>query len=283
MSNDNRNERCGATDAAVILGIAPKKTAWELAAEKTGRLEPWAGNEATRAGNRLESAILDQAEEDLGSLDRNQLVWAPSAGFPLAAQLDGIVKASGQPVDAKTSGIVGPVFGHWGDEGSDDVPTYYLVQLLIQCYCSNADLAHLYALLGGRGIVAYQVQHDRKISAQIVERCGEWWQKHIVEGIEPDRSEAPALEVVKRLKRVPSKVIDLDDAALALADTWELAKTRKSAALKELDTAQAELLLALGDAEAANLPDGRYLTYLVTNRKGYVAKPSSYRQLRMKD
>lgn len=279
---ESRNSRCGASDAAAILGLSPYRSAWEVWAEKSGRLEPGKGSDATSMGQRLESPILDVAEAELGPLSRGDLVWLPRLALPLASTLDARVKATGIPCEAKTSGIVGPLYGTWGDDGSDAVPESYLVQVTLQMVCCEADMAHLYALLGGRGIVRYRVLRDDDLANTLVDRLARWWDRHIVQGIEPARDEPVPLEVAKRLRKTPHKVTTFSDDAQPVIDEYEAAKAEKSAAEKRADAAQAALLLLLGDAEAAGLPDGRILTHSEQFRKGYTTKDTSFRVLRIK-
>lgn len=278
----DRNQRCGASDGAAALGLSPRRTAWETWAEKSGRLEPFAGNEATRMGQALEATILDVAETELGPLSRGDLVFADGTDFPLAATLDARVKSSGVPVEAKTSGIVGPIYGEWGDPDSDVVPQYYLVQVMLQMICTGAEFAHIYALLGGRGVVRYRAVYDAELARELTERLARWWQRHIVEGIEPARTEPVPLEVVKRLRRQPSKTIALAPEDLVTVAEYEDAKAIKSCAAKSCDAAQAKLLMLLGDAEAAELPDGRTLYYQLQKRKGFTVAESEFRAMRIK-
>lgn len=277
-----RNSRCGASDAAAILGLSPYRSAYETWLEKTGRIEPTDGNDATRMGQRLESPILDVAEAELGPLARNELVWLPKLDLPLASTLDARVRATGVPVEAKTSGIVGPLYGTWGDAGSDTVPEAYLVQVTLQMVCCEAEFAHLYALLGGRGIVRYRILRDGELAEALIERLAGWWNRHIVLGIEPERDSPVPLEVAKRLKKTPSKVVAFDDSATPVIAEYEAAKAEKSLAEKRADAAQAALLLLLADAEGASLPDGRLLTHCEQFRRGYTVQDTSYRVLRIK-
>lgn len=276
-----RQQRLHATDVAAILGLSPHRVGYEVWLEKSGRIEPWGGNAATEIGSRLEAPILDVAESELGPLRRNVLRVADGLDFPLAATLDAELHPQ-VPVEAKTSGIVGPVYGEWGEDGTDVVPPAYLVQLTVQMLCSGSDLAHLYALLGGRGIVRYRVVRDEEVVRTISEFCGRWWQRHVVEAIEPERTEPVPLEVVKRIRRQPHKTIALDDSATQTIAEYELAKAKKNTWEKCLADAQANLLLLLGDAEAATLPDGRRLTYLEQARKGYTVSDYQFRVLRIK-
>lgn len=279
--HDQRRGRLGASDIPAVLGLSPWRSAYQVWLEKSGQLEPWNGNAATRTGQRLESAILDHAEEDLATtLERNVVCWAPD-GLPIAATLDGRIP-NAAPVEVKTSGIVGPVHGHWGDVDSDEVPDVYLVQVTVQMLCTGTDLGYLFALLGGRGIVRYQIHRDEAIVGQIAEASAAWWQRHVVEGIEPERTEPVPLDVVKRLRRQPNKVIEFDEETTKLVETWEQAKKAKSSADKVVETFQSEILLRLGDAEAAAMTDGRRFEFMEQPRAGYTVQPGTMRVARVK-
>ncbi|GIV50738.1 MAG: hypothetical protein KatS3mg038_1259 [Candidatus Kapaibacterium sp.] len=54
----DRRSFLGASDAPAVLGLSPWRTAWEVWAEKTGRIDSWTGNAATSAGQLLEPAVL---------------------------------------------------------------------------------------------------------------------------------------------------------------------------------------------------------------------------------
>jgi predicted phage-related endonuclease len=250
-------------------------------AEKCGKLERWNGNEATRAGKRLESAILDHAQEDLGTtLERNVVAWAPD-NLPIASMLDARIPFS-SPVEAKTSGVVGPVYGNWGDADSDEIPDVYLVQVSVQMLCTGADVAWLYALLMGRGIVRYRVVRDDGVLNQIADTCADWWQRHVVEGVEPERTDPVPLDVVKRMRRTPNKTIEFDDVTTELVTAWEEAKAAKRGKEKAVDDLQSEILLRLGDAEAAVMRDGRTFTFMEQRRAGYTVEPGVMRVARIK-
>lgn len=282
LNHTDRQTRLHSTDVSAILGLSPYTTDHTVWLEKTGRIDPWKGNSATDMGSRLEAPIVDLAESELGPMERQPLCIAQGLDFPLAATPDGRVIATGDVLDAKTSGIVGPLHGEWGDADSDVVPQYYLVQFSVQMLCAEADLHHTYALLGGRGVVRYRVNRDEDVTREIVERCGRWWHLHIDKGIEPTLTEPMPLEIIKRLRRQPSKTVELfDDAALAVAE-YEAAKAVKSAAEKTCEVAQSKLIAMLGDAECGQLPDGREVCYLTQNRKGYTTLDTSFRVLRVR-
>ncbi len=275
----DRRDAIGASDLAAVLGLSPWATPWEVWAEKRGMLEPWSGNDATRAGIAFEGAVLDHAESELGELRRNVRIAAES--LPLAATCDAIVSASGEPVEAKTTGLVGPVHGSWGDALTDEIPEHYLVQVHAQLMCTGAELGYLFAMIAGRGVVEYHIVKSAKLHEHIGNQIADWWERHIVQGHEPSRDRLPSLDVVKRLRRVP-KMVYLSDEAAELLEKKELAKVTCKAGNELIESIDTQLLLMLGDAEAGVLPDGRHLTYMEQSRKGYTVQPSTYRTLRVK-
>lgn len=275
-----RKSAIGASDVAAILGVSPWASAWEVWAEKTDRLEPWKGNEATRAGQAFENAVLDQAENELGTLERNVRVVHES--LPMAATLDARVVSDGIPIEAKTTGLTGRVYGDWGDALTDQVPDYYLVQVHAQLCVTGAELAYLFALIAGRGVVKFQIERSDKLCEQLSKKCKDWWHQHITLDQEPSRERTPDLDVIKRFRRVPKKSVQLDAETQKLISHFQGLKLAEKSIKDELKEAESKILLALGDAEGATY-EGGSLTYYETSRKGYEVKPCTYRTLRIKE
>ena len=272
-----RKKSIGASDAPAILGVSPWRSQWDVWAEKTGRLEAWDGNNSTRLGHYLEPAIIDYAESELGYLARN--VRVPLHGSPIVSTLDALT-TDGLPVEIKTAGMTGPLMGDWGEAGTDQVPDYYLVQVHTQLLCTGAEMAFLYALLGGRGVVKYEINRHSDLCKSLEEQLCQWWDRHIVKGEEPSRERA-SMDVLKRFKRVPERVVEIKDDLSILLKTREML----AAEAKDLKQQQEEvdkcLLMAIGDAEVGLLGDGTKISYLEQQRKGYTVEPSSYRVLRV--
>lgn len=283
LNHTERQNALHSTDVPSILQLeGARKSDHTVFLEKTGRLDPDKGSDATEAGKYLEPSVLDFAEQQLGPLERNIRCEAKGLGFPLVSTLDARVQRTGVPTEAKTTGIVGPVFGEWGDEGSDIVPQLYLVQTSIQMLCSESDMAYLYALIGGRGFVAYRIHRDEEVINAIVEQCDRWWDRHIVKGIEPTLREPIPMEVLKRMRRQPEKTIELYEDASQIVLEYEAATATKSAAEKTHEALKSKLITLLGDAEAGTLPDGRKVTYLQSTRRGYTVDETTYRTMRIK-
>lgn len=272
----------GGSDLSAIMGLNPYCSPWEVWAEKTERLEPFEGNAATRAGQLYERALLDYAESQVGEIERD--VWLPADDVPLSATCDGIVGYGTpyrRPVECKTTGIVGPVCGDWGDEYTDEVPEGYAVQCHAQLICTGADLCYLFALVAGRGTLQYEIERNESVVDAIKTYVQTWWDRHVV-GDMPPPVEGTRLDAVKRLRKQPAKTIEIP--SFAMVEKWQQLRQDRLDAEKAEQAAQVELLASIGDAEAATLPDGRCLTYLETtrNEKPRPARTITYRTLRIK-
>lgn len=256
---EQRRKHLGASDIPVMLGLVPQKSAYDLWLEKTGQLEPQPETEAMRLGTLLEPIILDEAERELGKLLRNQ--YRRAKGLPIAANCDAILRATGEPVEAKSSGITGPVYGPWGDADTDEVPDSAIVQVQVQMLCTKADIAHIMAWVGSRVFVRYRVQRNESLIAQLVGRAKSFWA--CVEANVPPSDSHPTLETLKRVRREPESVVNLPDDLLR---RWKVAAEVEKMAKSDVDGAKAAILEALGTAEAGVTPMFGTMTYLEQTR-----------------
>ena len=278
-----RRLRLGATDVAALFGISPYKTAYEVWLEKKGMLEGQPENEAMALGNALEPGLLDLAERKFGQMLRQVPVVSERA--PIASTCDGILTdGSNRPVEIKTAGLTGfnADVTHWGEPGTDQIPDWYLVQVHTQLLCTGSDRAFVLALIGGRGLLTYHVDRDDSVCDAIIRKANEWWNDYVVGKGIPDFDPPPSVDVLKRMRREPESVVDLDHETSDLVAQLDVAKFAAKEANKAVDELKAKVLVRLGDCEAANLPDGRRIEYFQTSRAGYTVEPTTFRTLRVK-
>jgi predicted phage-related endonuclease len=69
------------------------------------------------------------------------------------------------------------------------------------------------------------------------------------------------MDVLKRLRRDPGVVVDLDRGVAELIDSLDEVKVEAKDADARKQALQARIIDALLDAEAGRLPDGRMVTY----------------------
>lgn len=272
---ERRRQFITATEPSALLGINPWMNAADVFYFKTQGLtiKP---NAAMEAGNLLEPKVLEWAATKLGRLNEGD--WRVSDNGINAASLDSIT-SDGEPVEAKTTGIVGPGKPEeWGDEGTDEVPDYYNIQVQSQLFVTGAKQGWLAALIGGRGFVLFRIKRNNQICDLIAEVSVKFWVEHIVTRQPPGRV-IPSLDTLKKIRRTPNKIVRVEDS---LAKRVLQVRRLSSQIDKRKEDLDAEFLNSIGDAEAARWSGGTF-TYFETERKGFTVAPSTFRVLRHKE
>lgn len=271
---ERRRNFITATDVPAILGVSPWANAADVYLAKTQGLAS-ISNDAMEAGTLLEPSVIAWAETRLGPIHPGD--WRVHEGGILGCSLDGTV-ATGNPVEAKTSGITGPGSPlQWGDDGTDEIPDYYLLQVQTQLLVTGQDLAYVPTLLGGRGFVMFVVRANRELQETILGVAEQFWQSNVLER-EPPENTQPHFETLKRMMRVPGKSVVVADDLIA---EYQRKSQAAKVANKEADEAKAALIAAIGDGEVAKWSGGEFTFYEQT-RKCYVCADSTFRVLREK-
>ena len=253
----NRKGYIGSSDMAAILGFDKYRNACDVFLDKKNRVEDFKPNEAMEAGTYFEVGVVNWAEVQLGPLRRNVELFLKE--FHLIDHLDAQVRSSGNPVEAKTAGLFGPLVEEWGEAGSDHLPDRVLIQDHHHMICAERDICHVPAFIGRRGFIMYEVKRDKVIVDTILEAALDFWD--CVENDTPPENITPSLEFIKRIKRVPEKIVDLD---AKLVKDYLDGKDKVKWAEAILEDAKSAMLTALGDAEAGTFAlDGKsmMLTY----------------------
>jgi putative phage-type endonuclease len=177
--------RCGigGSDVAAILGLDDYRGPLRVWEEKAGYQEP--ENERMKWGKRLEGVIAEAFEEETG------LVTAIPAGtfahldHPWAlANIDRHVLEDGRvvaPMESKNKSEY--VAKKW--EGNEEAPDSPAIQA--HWYTAVGGYSHSYvaALLGGNRLTIFRQERNEELIAELFRICGEWYQRHIVEGVRP--------------------------------------------------------------------------------------------------
>lgn len=273
-----RKQGIGSSDIAAILGIDPWRTAADVYLSKTMEMDD-APNDAMQAGARLESVVLDWAEEKLGPITRD--VFATNDEYPfLLANHDGLLDDRIRGVEAKTHRITSDfVDAAWGEENTDEVPDHVIVQCHHQMVVSDLESVYVPALIGGRGFSMFHVRRDDELCKTIIERATNFWYQNVKERTPPADS-IPNIEVVKRIRREPGKVAT-GKVPVELVQKWQQIHAEATAAGKAKKEIDAAIIACLGDAEAIESDLG-LITYMETERAGYTVQPTKFRSLKLK-
>lgn len=254
------NPWCSPSDAYLIL---------------RGEVEDHAGNEATDAGSRLEAFVLDWCECEIGTeIERDIFI----EDGPLCASVDGFA-GDDAIVEAKTTGIVGLADSGFDPTYDDDrgLPDRVNVQVSHYLGVTGRAKAYVPVLIGGKGFHLFTVERNEKLIDALRDMAMDFMEKHVRLGIQPTGF-APSIEVLKRIRRDPGKVVEIPREDL---EAYIVARAAESQAKQDAEDAYARLLALAGNGDGLSVDGKLVATYLETKRKGYTVEPTIYRQLRL--
>jgi len=252
------NANIGASSIGALFGKDPFQSVSDVYARIVHDIHT-PSNAAMELGTALEPVLLGYASEHLGKIRSN--VERRVKGTPILCHIDGVVVDNGEPVEAKTSGLLGPLRDHWGESGTDLVPERVTLQCQTHMLAAEQDTCHVVALLGGRGFVGYRIHRHEALIKVIVEAVDVFWNEHIVPRV-PPVDYAPSLDIVKAIHREPGSIVEIEPA---LFERWDEFRQARLVVKKAEDAAYARVLAAMGDAEGAHLGDMGELTYFEQN------------------
>lgn len=193
-----RKKGLGGSDIAAILGYPAFKTAVEIWMEKTGRSAGSDDALRLRYGIDAEHFIAKEYELVTGLKTVRHTKQLRSERYPYAlGNVDRLVIPEGQKIAAYQGQIrtdrglecktVTSFFdrSEWGEAGTDNVPTAYLLQNHWYLALSPLQTMDLAALFGaGEKLAIYTINKDADLEEELLRRGHEWWVRHVV-GDEP--------------------------------------------------------------------------------------------------
>lgn len=253
----------GASDVPAIIGVDPYKTSYQIWLEKTGQYQPDSGdNPSLMAGSLMEDAVLRWAENQLGKISKRSLSRRIK-GTPIKVHLDGSLVENGEPVEAKTAGLHGPVIEFYGEEGTDELPERVLVQCQMQMAATDANVCHVPVFIGGRGFVMYHVERDRELIDLCVEKACYFWNHHVKKQIAPP--EPPPIKLAKFAKRQPGKSVEVPKEII---DEWLDIKAELAYVVERKEAVEQKIHQILIENEAEiGVTDHGELSYMASERK----------------
>ena len=251
---DARRLGIGASDIPVIAGESPYRSALELWAEKTGRVqtEPDAETaELFEIGHLMEPVLLDLYERRTGRHPKrvHHMLAHPDVPWALAS-LDARAPVR-RVVEAKWTHA-----GRWGAEG---IPDDVLMQCQWQLFVTGWDVADVVALVRQRSRVV-EIPRDQSLIDDLYSLAAAFWDR-VQSGIapEPDGSESA--------RRTIARLHPVDDGTTlpATSDLVELVDLYRSAKVTAKAAEDAEK--GIGNALRAVLRDASGIEGLCTYRK----------------
>lgn len=205
-----RSKGIGSSDAAVILGVSPWKTLFELYEEKAGIHTIDQSNWATRRGTEMEPMARANYEMDTGLECPPKLFVHPEYSF-IRASLDGWNEENRVVLEIKCPGKEDHETAKRGV-----VPEKYYPQIMHQLLASGGSRADYYSFDGTSGVVV-SVTPDLEYLKEYLIKAQDFW--HMVETRTPpplsdkDFKTSKDAEFLKAAAEWRLAKIDLDLAA----------------------------------------------------------------------
>ena len=251
----------GGSDIAAVLGLSPFKTPLELWAEKVGHpgaLEPQGLH--LRFGQHLEPFVASEYDRVTGlhTSEVGSPIFHPKHGF-MFASIDRLVTrgpgveafVNGRVVtdrllECKTSGVFSR--GEWGAEGTDQVPTAYLLQCawyMAVSGCSQADIA---VLIGNSDFRVFTVKRDMRLEGLMLEQAQRFWYDHIL-SCEPPPPQTAQDALILFPRDEKGLKLEADEETLEMLERYESASDEASQISAEAEDLRAQLMARMGHAQ----------------------------------
>jgi len=181
-----RSSGIGGSDMAAILGLSNWGSPFSVWAKKTGQIpDEIPDNEVMWMGRILEAPVIQAYEEKTGNkVQREVFQRHPKYDF-LMGHFDGVIMNGDGPegiLEVKTTSIRN--WDKWGDEGTDQVPEYYLIQCMHYLSVSGLPYADLAVLMDNR-LRIYRIDRDEELIESITAAAVKFWNEYVLTKIAP--------------------------------------------------------------------------------------------------
>ena len=276
---EERRRGLGGTDAAAVLGVSKWSSPHDVWLSKRGEDAEKPDSEVMWWGRELEDIIARRYMERTG-----RLVWNPERMLQhpehpcLIGSPDRLVLNAERGLEVKTASVY--TASEWGPEGTDDIPPAYLVQCLHYIALTGFAAWDVAVLIGGNDFRVYTVRRDESLERDIVARLVEWWERHVVAGIEPDitDSEGTRRWLAQRFPLDVAPPLKADHVAEGWANRLASARAALAVAEEQKAIAENNLKALIGDASGMNGPGWR-VTWKSTKARRTVEWESIARRL----
>ena len=263
----------GGSDVAAILGVSPWTTPFMLFQKKVGAyvedLTP-AKRRILERGARWEPIVLEMMVDEL--CDRghdvevvaaNQRYQDPEFSF-LAAEIDAELIVDGEPVNGemKTAGYFAA--GAWGEYDSNEVPIYYLAQVMHGLMIQPRRRTVVAAVTGfdERPMIRW-VERDDETIAAIRERELEFWER-IQRGDPPDPETRADVQWLYPSDR--GVAIEADETMVEICAQLKGAKREAKDIEARIELLATQVKAAMGEAAFLLGPNGKPIATWKSNK-----------------
>ena len=262
LSNTQQSKRplgIGGTDIAAILGLSSYKTP----------LEVWtrliSGNEYSpdllhlRFGQHAESFIANEYERAtrLKTHSHPEPIFHPQHGF-MFGHVDRLVSESGESavvsgkintnrlLECKTTSAFNR--SEWGDEGSDQIPSTYLMQCAWYLAITRCEVADVAVLLGNNDFRIYHIKRDLELEDLLLMHAQRFWSDHVLT-MSPPKPITCEDAALLFPKNDANSEIEADDQISQALEHYREKLSQANALSDECERLKTEILTYMGHSE----------------------------------
>ena len=280
-----RKTGIGGSDAAAIVGLGKYSTPLSVYLDKTTDAIKETTEVMTR-GNVLEPFVQSLFERKTGWKVQNNLQTQRNPDHPfMLANLDGLLPSERAIAEFKTAVYTKGTKEEWGDEGTDEIPKHYLIQVAHYASVMNADTVHIGVLFGDEKLfnsyrllqeireeTGHPIQFDRlgcdfrvyvykrhdDLTRKLINKERSFWFDHVLKNNPPAPQDGNIDDFLKAYPIANDRVVCVSEADMAKIQRLnEIKKQRKELDAQE-ETAKADVLKLFGGSsvlvDSSNAP-----------------------------
>lgn len=172
---DWRRKGIGGSDAAIIVGLNPYKSLYELWADKQGFLPQQEDTEAMRAGRDLEQYVAQRFSEATGKkVERLPYMYSHNQYPYITANIDRRIVGENAALECKTTNV----FNKSGFEDGE-VPANYLCQCYHYMNVMGYDKMYLAVLILGKGFFWYEIPKNEEQQTALLNAEISFWNEYM--------------------------------------------------------------------------------------------------------
>lgn len=246
IAASHRN-RLGCSELAAALGVSPWKTPFQLWLEKTGRAEPpnIGGHLRVKLGVGLEDFVARLYAEQFGfRIARSTREWLHPQ-LPLVGHIDRRVVGEKRGLEVKTA-LGRWTSSDWGEEGTDQVPTHYLIQCMGYLLLTGWGQWDLTVLMAGPELRTYVIQSDSLMLQMIEAGIRQFW-RHVETDQPPDPT--TVTDAALRWPTANSSQVESDEETEQAIARLRAIRECQEAMDREEATLKTRIMAAMGEHE----------------------------------
>lgn len=247
----------GGSDIAGILGISPWSTPLDVWESKVLPLpEEEEQTESMEVGGLIEDFIAQLFTHRTGKKveRRNKTYVHPEHAFCIA-NIDRYVVGERAGLECKNT--CEWMSENFGEEYTDQIPLYYLTQVM--WYMEVTGYRHWYvaAFIGGNRIRVYRVDYKEEIAKGLVNQAVKFWNNHVITKVQPDPVN---LDDIKKLyAKADLESINTNDIVTEELDLYVYKKGQAKVLNDEINEHKFNIQKYMGDHNALIDVDGTIL------------------------